>query len=245
MGKNINHRVSVKTIVANVIRNLQLRHLHDYTPFYEWALEGELKIGTRDVLVKKECALEIKNHRARLPKDFFQLVSIKVGTGFAEWTNREFTLFHKDDPTLADRRDVNLDSNNQANFDLSTAELNLDTRTIPIRFSIDNHYIHFSINKEGRFGIAYWAMPLDKEGIPMVLNTHMDAIEAYCAWKYKTADYVNGKIPQHVYKELENRWVWLCGQARGNDALPDPQEMEYISDMIWNQFLPVENQNIF
>lgn len=245
MANNIKRKVSVKTIVANVIRNLRLKQLHDYSSFYEWALEAELKIQSKDTFERKECILTLANHRARLPRDFVTLISLKIGDSFPEYTNRDFKLWHQADSNLALRRDINLDSNNTKNFDLSDTVLDLDIRNQPVKFSLDNGFMSFPNKKDGDVGIAYWALPIDKDGLPQILAEHMDAVEQYCMWKWKTADYVNGDIPRHVYKELEQRWYYLCGQARGDSDLPDQKEMEYIANRIWNQLLPVNTQNLF
>ena len=60
-------------------------------------------------------------------------------------------------------------------------------------------------------------------------------------WKMKTVDYINGRLALHVYQNLERRWQMLCGQARGNDNMPDTKEMEYIA-AVFQQLVPPPTQ---
>ena len=56
--------------------------------------------------------------------------------------------------------------------------------------------------------------------------------------------YYQGKVPQHVFKNSEQRWFYLCAQARGDDEMPDATEMTYLSNL-WNQLVPLPNKNNF
>lgn len=236
-------RIGVKTIISNVIRDLQLQdvaRVWDY--FIEWAYEAEVLIGSYDTFIRKECEIEFRNNRAKLPSDFYQFISLKVGNQFPEVTNRDFRLFNQDSPYLAQRSNFsyNLDATQMGaaySFDGSAAS--------SFKMTIDNNYVHMSSIADGdKGGLAYTAFDLDDEGYPYIKDGHQMAVTAYIIWMYKKADYTKGKIPHHVYKELENRWVWLCGQARGDDEMPDPKQLEYIASM-FHQLLPMPTKNLF
>jgi len=82
------------------------------------------------------------------------------------------------------------------------------------------------------------------EPFPLIAKSHELAVSHYLMWKCKSVDYYNGKIPQHIYKELEGRWYFLCAQARGNDEMPNPAKLEYLANM-FNQLLPLPNKKYF
>jgi len=227
-------RTSIKTVISSVIRDLQLNDVSNIADsMIEWAFEAEMLIGTYNTFERVECELDIKNNRAKLPKDFYKLISLKIGNSFPQYTNRDFRLFYKGIGNATPGIPSNL------------AQGINDTEW---KFSIDNNYIHLSNNSSAEaatlLGISYMAIPLDEHGFPYILHDHVTAVTAYIIWKYKLADYVRGKIPHHVYAELEKRWVWLCGNTRGNDSMPDTKELEYIG-YVWQQLLPVYSQNIF
>lgn len=237
-------RLSVKAIIASVIRDLQLTdvsRMYDY--LIEWAYEAETQIGSYDTFVRKECEIEFKDNRAKLPRDFYQFIALKVGNQFPEVTNRDFRLFNQDSPYLARKSNFM--------YNLDTAHLGQAYAfdgsfiTSSMKMTIDNNYVHLSSIEDGdKGGLAYTAFDLDDDGMPYIKESHQIAVTAYLVWKVKFSDYTKGKIPHHVYKELENRWYWTCGQARGDDEMPDPKQLEYISNM-YHQLLPMPSKNLF
>jgi hypothetical protein len=111
------------------------------------------------------------------------------------------------------------------------------------KFSIDNGYINFNTDID-RVGIAYYGVYLDDDGFPLIKSSHEDAVAHYLQYMYLSRRYFQGKLPNHVYKEAQHRWYDLCGQARGDDELPNPDEYQYIVD-IWTQLLPLPDKNLF
>jgi len=217
-------RIEVKTIIANVIRDLQLKSVNDVIDYMiEWAYEAETAIGSYDTFIRKECEIEIKNNRGKLPADLYQFISLKVNNIYPETTYRDFRLFYKNSPNLA----------------ISGTEI----RTI--KMTLEGGWVHLSGTPDStKAGLAYMAFDLDCHGLPLIKDGHEKAVTAYIMWKYKTADYVAGKVPMHVYSNLEQRWYWLCAQARGDDEMPDPKQLEYIT-ALYHQLLPSPSKNLF
>ena len=61
-------RTSVKRIVANVIRDMQLDDVSFHIDsMIEWAAEAESFIASFDTFEKVECELDVDNYRAELP----------------------------------------------------------------------------------------------------------------------------------------------------------------------------------
>lgn len=111
-------------------------------------------------------------------------------------------------------------------------------------FSIDNGCINFNALDDTRFGISYMGVELDEEGWPLIAESHEDAVTHYLMYMYKGIDFYNGKVPDYVFKELKTRWFDLCGQARGDDELPNAEEMKYLANM-WMQLIPPPDKDIF
>lgn len=107
----------------------------------------------------------------------------------------------------------------------------------------DDAYIHLSSGDNGsKVLISYLGIQTDDEGYPYIETSHIDAVSAYIMWKHKAREYYAQKLPQYIYKDLEQRWYWLCGQARGNDNLPEPHELDKIGRM-WNSLVPIITKN--
>lgn len=236
------NKIKVGTIISNVIRDLQLKevnHLVDY--IIEWAYEAELFIGSYDTFKRNECELTVKNKQVKLPKDFYQFIALKIGDTYPEVTNRDFRFFNNTSPNLAgDNTNMfSMDASRQTAFGYDGTEMKT------FKMSIDNGYINLSGIPDGtKVGIAYLSFELDEDGFPLIRESHQMAVTAYIVWKIKLSEYINGEISHHVYAELEKRWHWLCGQARGEDEMPDPKQLEYIAS-IYHQLLPLPNKNFF
>jgi hypothetical protein len=112
------------------------------------------------------------------------------------------------------------------------------------KFTMENGYLYFNQLDDTKVGIAYWGVDLDEEGWPLINELHEDAVTHYLMYMYKARDYYAGKLPQNVYKEMQARWFWLCGQARGDDEMPGETELRQLSNM-WAQILPLRNKNFF
>ena len=122
-------RTSVKRIIANVIRDMQLDDVSFHIDsMIEWAAEAESFIASFDTFEKVECELDVDNYRAELPCGFYQLISLKVGDKFMEMTNRDFRHFDKSE------------SNTRGN--LAVAE-----DAGEFKYSLDNHFIHISSSR--------------------------------------------------------------------------------------------------
>ena len=152
-----------------------------------------------DTFVRKECLIEFKNNRSPLPKDFYRLISLKIGGSYPEITNRDFRLFDTDSPNLAIKGNFNYSSDaSRLGFPYDSS----DTNKMAIKFNIDNNYINISSTTDGtKAGLAYTAFDLDEDGFPLIKDGHQMAVSAYVTWKLKNADYVKGKVsPTFVIK---------------------------------------------
>lgn len=220
-------RVNAKRIVANVIRDLDLEGGdYRFDAMLEWALEAALLIGTRDTFIRKECEIDIANHKALLPKDFYKLISVKSGDGYLETTNRDFIYFYKD------------------SLHLATGKTDTVTPQKAVtKFYIDGSYINFT-SKTGTVGLSYFSFPVDDEGMPLIKESLEIAATAYVIYAYVRSKYFGGKLPNHVYREAKRRWEELCANARGKDAMPNRRELDYIG-AIMNNLLPFPSQNRF
>ena len=228
-------KLNVKTIIANVIRDAQLHDVgHLIDSMIEWAYEAETFIGSTETFVHKECELVVKNNRARLPRDMYRFISFKVNNVFPEVTNRDFRLFYKNSPQLA----------SSSGIQSVTTDAHQNNTSL-IKMKIENGYIQISgIVEETKGGLSYMAFDLDEEGYPLVKDGHERAVVAYIMWKMNVPNFISGKLNAGVHDRLERRWYDLCGQARGDDEMPNEQELKYLGNM-WNQLLPLPPKQFF
>ena len=78
----------------------------------------------------------------------------------------------------------------------------------------------------------------------MIAEGHEPAVQAYLAWQYSFSKAFQGKLNVGISDRMERRWYDLCAQARGDDELPNPAELEYLGNMM-NQLMPLPNKKFF
>lgn len=111
-------------------------------------------------------------------------------------------------------------------------------------FSIDNGCINFNALDDTKIGISFMAIDLDEDGWPLISETHEDAVTAYLMFMHLSVGFYSGKVAQYIHKTAETRWFDLCGQARGDDELPNAEELKYLANL-WMQMVPLPSPEIF
>jgi hypothetical protein len=111
-------------------------------------------------------------------------------------------------------------------------------------FAIDNGCINFNALDDTKIGISYMGIDLDEDGWPLISETHEDAVTAYIMFMHLSVGFYSGKVAQYIHATAEKRWYDLCGQARGDDELPNAEEMKYLSNL-WMQLVPLPSPEIF
>ena len=214
MNGQVGKRVSVKRVVANVIRNLDIDDASRTFPnFVEWAFEAERKIGSYKTFVKKTATINIVNKQASLPNDFLSLIDVKKSG----------------------------DASNSTYLSQSSATFPSDVDKSN-SFYLTEDTINLSNSDTSSLDIAYYAVDTDDEGFPTIADGHEDAVSAYLMFKYKSRDYYNGKLARNIYVDLQSNWQRLCAQCRGNDNMPTPIEMKKAAS-IWNTLVPLKSLN--
>lgn len=96
-------------------------------------------------------------------------------------------------------------------------------------YKIEPGYIKAPFAK-GCLGVAYKAIPRDKDGLPLLIN-EFDFIEA-CTWYSVSHMILAGhKHPEVRWEEADRRWEMYRARASNNLMLRSPDEMETISRM--------------
>ncbi len=217
----MNGYISADEIISRAVGGLDIQDVnYSLDNMYRDIFDGELEIGTRGIaLARKECMLDLKEYRAQLPNDFFQLISVSTGKNcLARPSNADFTLFHNDSPYLADRCDWYGEH----------------------RFYINQNFIDLD-KKEGRIGIAYFAAPRDAQNRPLVVEKHARAVASYLQYRMIRTRYLLGKVPQHIYESIKGEWTWEKNQCQRTDDMPNLQDMREIGAIVTAHY-PNSNQ---
>lgn len=92
---------------------------------------------------------------------------------------------------------------------------------------------------EGKVIIAYKAIPVDDEGLPLLVNNtkYLKALELYVKCQMFTMLFDEGKITQQVLNHTEQEYCWAAGQLEEEFKTPSESEMQTISNIL-HQIIP-------
>ena len=96
---------------------------------------------------------------------------------------------------------------------------------------------------EGKVIIAYKAIPVDDEGLPLLVNNtkYLKALELYVKCQLFTMLFDEGKITQQVLSHTEQEYGWAAGQLEEEFKTPSVAEMQTITNML-HQIFPRHNE---
>ena len=91
---------------------------------------------------------------------------------------------------------------------------------------------------EGKVIIAYKAIPVDDEGLPLLVNNtkYLKALELYVKCQLFTMLFDEGKITQQVLSHTEQEYGWAAGQLEEEFKTPSVAEMQSITNSLHQIF---------
>lgn len=98
--------------------------------------------------------------------------------------------------------------------------------------------ILFTSLKTGELIISYKAIPVDEDGLPLLIDNpvFLKALESYIKREVFTILFDMGKISPAVLQNIQQSYAWLAGQLQSEFTIPSVSEMESISRM-WNTLI--------
>lgn len=172
-------------------------------------------VGVPKMFDNKTAILEVTKYKAQLPCDFYNILGVRMVK-----THRTFRsttdIYHMSE----DKRE-------------NCVEEHWDELT----YKIQGNYIFTSI-EEGEIEISYLAIPVDDEGIPMILDDekYINALELYIKKRIFTVLFDQQKISQQVLQNTQQEYAFAVGQARNGLIMPTLDEMQSITNM-WNTLI--------
>jgi len=162
-----------------------------------------------------------RNQQITLPENNIKLLGVRVGTDDSDY---EHAAIRKTSAIHRSRVGKAADDSQQRAF----------------RYYVDGNRLNIQHDDLDEITIVYLAYPVDLRGWPKIKEGHETAVAQYIMWQTKLIQFYNGELPQYIVKELEKRWYYLCGKARGDDGMPTSEELTQIGNM-WNTLVPINN----
>ena len=164
-----------------------------------------------------------RNQQITLPENNIKILAVRVGT---DDSNHEHAELRRTSAVHRGRVGKTTDDSQQRAF----------------RYYVDGNRLNIQHDDLDEITVVYLAYPVDLRGWPKIKEGHETAVAQYIMWQMKLIDFYNGNLPQYITKELEKRWYYLCGKARGDDSMPTSEELRQIGN-IWNTLVPVKSNN--
>lgn len=166
-------------------------------------------VGCPQFYQDKEVCIPIEDYRGKLPCDLVSIIQAKDNK--SGYCMRSMT-----------------DSFNPRNYNFNTEPT----------FKTQGNIILTSF-RTGEVTISYKAIPVDSDGIPMLVDNpnFLKALELYIK-KEKFGDlYDEGKIKEGVMAKTERDYSWAVAQCEKEFVMPSMSELQSITNM-WNTIIP-------
>lgn len=205
MVKELNY-VNIRELLSRVLRHPLLQ---DFTleQAIQYTLDFIDTFGFPDLYESKEAKVEIKDYKGNLPCD---LVSIDMV---------------KDCSTNIPLRSMT------AAFNPGDKYYN-HLKQEP-QFKVQNRVIITSF-PEGIVRIAYKAIPVDEEGLPLLIDNtkYKKALELYVKCQMFGILFDLNKVSSQVLQHAEQEYAWAAGQLQAEFKIPSVSETETITNML-------------
>lgn len=209
---------SIKVVFDKIMRHPLMRDL-DLEAIIDYSVDFMKIMGNPTIFTNKIKELEVKDYRALLPCDYYNVIQVRPIQGDVAG------------PSMLGSSD---------SFHLSNKGIEKDLNTT---YKIQNSIIHTNM-KEGLIEFSYNAISVDENGYPMIpVNAEFTrALEAYIKKTYFTILFDTGKITGQVLNQALQDYSWAVGacQSEFNRMSLDQAESFYNS---WSTLLIRNNEH--
>ncbi len=234
--------ISIARLIEELYRDNGYSTEIPWEDLISWTDDALLLIGANQQFLKKVTGteadpdLDVTDYRAPLPCDFYKLEQIAFDGAPVRFAGSTFQhLLSGECCGLSDSATVTEIFRDNFGNEFSP-QLSASTSASPsdVTFDINNNYMTFN-KKEGKVCLAYLAVPMDKDGFPLIPDniSYRKAVKAYLSarldylnWRKDPSD--RGK--KSLYDDSEQQWCWYVGQAGNKAKMPDVAMMESIKN---------------
>ena len=218
MVKEYNY-INIREALSRVLRHPLLQDV-TFEQAVQYTIDFIGIFGMPKLYQDKEEVLHIEDFRAKLPCDLIsinQIKECKTGVCLRSMTDNFMPREHYD---------------RSAGYKIPQ-ELSFKTQGQVL-------YVSF---KTGDVSVSYKAIPVDKDGFPLLINNpvFLKALETYIKREAFTILFDMGKITPAVLQNTQQSYAWLAGQLQSEFTIPSQSEMESISRM-WNTLIQRTNE---
>lgn len=172
------------------------------------------KMGVPNSFLDKTAMIHIEEYRGQLPCDFYSMTQVRDKVGnYYKYTTDSFHM----------------------------SPLKEKDRNTGHTYKIQGSVIFTSIRNTD-IEIAYTALPVDSEGIPLIPDnaSYINALMLYIKVQKFTELFECGKLNPQALQHAERDYAFALGQAKTSLIMPTLDQMESITQM-WNSLIRRKN----
>jgi len=220
-------QISVKSIIAKIYRDLDLKEEEAFMDFIEWCAEALDFIHVYPQYESKPISFKVDAYKTELPCDYIGLDQISYkgvnlrpshnsfGLTTGTPSGQYYTRYSYNQSKIENA--VFIDPSNTTYFSPGYS------------FKIENGWLKTSFNT-GDVDMVYISQPMDDEGYPLIPDeiSFKEALYWYVVYKYLYPKVLRGEISDKFYNDAYNKWQWYCNQAGAEAMMPDLTTLENI-----------------
>ena len=215
MINNITY-INLKELASRLTRHPLMIDL-TFEAIIQYTIDFIGTLGLPPIYLDKVVTVDIDNYRASLPCDLVAIRQVKDSKNNISLraTTDTFHLLHEENESIKRQEGT---------------------------FKTQGNIIYTSF-KKGSIDIAYRAIPVDTEGLPLIPDNSifLKALELYIKKEWFTILFDMNKISPAVLQNIQQEYAWKVGQLNTEFTLPSISEMEAISNMM-SQLIPRTNE---
>lgn len=214
--------VSIKEIISRVLRHPYLKDFN-LEQAVQYVSDFIDIFGLPKMLKDKEAVVEIKDYRGVLPCDCVAINQVKD-------CKTRICLRSMTDTFSPNTRDYENPQIDPKIFDLRPFN--------ELAFKTQGNII-FTSFKHGKIQISYKAIPVDKDGYPLLIDNgiYLKTLELYIKKELFLILFETGKVSAAVIQNVQQDYAWKAGQLQKEFIMPNMSEMESICRM-WTAMIP-------
>ena len=197
--------VKIQQIIDDIMEHPMLQDVTQER-IIKYAADFMQIIGVPKMFDNKTAILEVTKYKAQLPCDFYSVLGVRTTD-----THRAF----------------------RATTDIYHMSEDKECKSFyrDLTYKIQGNYIFTSI-EEGTIEISYMAIPVDDEGLPMILDNakYINALELYIKKKLFTILFDQQKLDQRILVNTQQEYAFAVGQAQNDLIMPTIDEMQAITN---------------
>ena len=240
--------INIREILSRLLRHPLLQDVN-LEQVIQYTIDFIGIFGLPKMYLDKEDTLTVKDYRAQLPEDFISIIQVKdknsdvclrsMTESFSPKNHEKYHIefsFRSDVETRTTEEGEYQDKvfppyETQEEFPYGVKDFVVSKKSIPLdaTYKLQGSVL-FTSFKEGEIVVSYKAIPVDGEGLPLLIDNpvFLRALESYIKKEVFTILFDVGKISPAVLQNTQQHYAWAAGQLQSEFTIPSISEMESI-----------------